>query len=183
MNVTEAIKTRRAYRSLEPINITEDLIRDLAYHASMSPSCNNNQPWHFTFVYGTEALREIHATLPKGNKWMELSSMIVVVFSKPSDDCIVKTRTYNLFDTGMASAFLILRATELGLVAHPVAGYDEEKVKNTLEISPDYQVITLINIGKHSEIIHPYLSAKQTLNEHERPQRKNLEEFIQIINK
>jgi len=29
----------------------------------------------------------------------------------------------------MATAFIILRATELGLVAHPIAGYNEDAVK------------------------------------------------------
>ena len=30
MDVKEAIRTRRAYRSLEPIEVTEELVRDLA---------------------------------------------------------------------------------------------------------------------------------------------------------
>ena len=131
----------------------------------------------FVFTYDKELLLKIHAVLPKGNKWMELSSMIIAVFSKSSDDCIVKTRIYNLFDTGMATAFLILRAIELGLVAHPVAGYDEDKIKQILEIPNEYQVITLINVGKHSEQIHPYLREKQATIEKERPIRKNFSEF------
>lgn len=177
MNVTDAIKTRRAYRSLEPVEITEETIRDLAYHAGLSPSCNNNQPWRFVFVRDPSQLSKIHAILPKHNKWMELASMIIVVFSRPWEDCVVKERIYNQFDTGMATAFLILRATELGLVAHPVAGYNEESVKQTLGIPENYQIITLVNVGRHSDKIHPYLSESLAARERERPERYPFEKF------
>ena len=180
MNVTEAINTRRAYRSLDHTEITEELIKDLAYHADLSASCGNHQPWRFVFVYAKNQLANIHAVLPKGNKWMELSSMIIAVFSRADDDCIVKDRIYHQFDTGMATAFLILRATELGLIAHPVAGFDEAAVKQILRIPENNQVITLINVGKHSDLIHPYLSEKQVATEKERPARYPFERFAYL---
>ncbi|MDH7517474.1 MAG: nitroreductase family protein [Candidatus Thermoplasmatota archaeon] len=46
MNVKEAIVKRRAYRSLEPVEISIDLIKDLAECAQLTASCFNNQPWH-----------------------------------------------------------------------------------------------------------------------------------------
>ena len=106
--------------------------------------------------------------------------MIIAVFSRQGDDCVVKDRVYNLFDAGMSTAFLILRATELGLVAHPVAGYDQEGVKQLLNIPQEYQVITLINVGKHSAVISPLLSEKQIATEKERPPRKSFEEYAYI---
>jgi nitroreductase len=180
VSVSDTIKERRAYRSLDQVSINDNLIRDLAYHASLSASCNNNEPWHFVFVYDKELLVKMYPLFPRGNKWMEQSSMIIAVFSRPGEDCQVKNRVYNLFDTGMATAFLILRATELGLVAHPVAGYDEEGVKTLLRIPQEYQVITLINIGKHSDKINPYLTDKQIRSESERPPRKKFDEFAYL---
>jgi hypothetical protein len=103
--------------------------------------------------------------------------MIVAVFSKREDDCIIKEREYHLFDTGMASAFLILRATELGLVAHPIAGYSPKKTREVLGIPQEYQVITLINIGKRSAEISPVLSLDQVESEKIRPERSSLGEF------
>ena len=180
MNVTDAIKARRAYRSLDPVEITDELIRDLATHAGLSASCNNNQPWHFAFIRDGEMLAKIHPLLPAGNRWMQQSSMIVAVFSRPGNDCIVKDRVYYLFDTGMATAFLILRATELGLVAHPVAGYDEPAIKQLLGIPPEYQLITLINVGKHSNTVSSLLSEKQVASERQRPPRKAFDEYAYI---
>jgi len=59
MDVTKAIEERRGYRSLEAIEVTLDLIKDLAYHASLAPSCNNSQPWHYVFVYEHETLLKV----------------------------------------------------------------------------------------------------------------------------
>lgn len=177
LSVKQAIEARRAYRSLQPVEITEELIRDLAESARLSASCFNNQPWRFVFVHDPEVLKKLHGALSRGNKWVQAASMIIAVFSREDLDCRIRGRKYYLFDTGMATAFIILRATELGLVAHPIAGYDEEAVKEILGIPEDMQVITLVNVGKHSDTIGPLLSEKQAETEKERPERLPLEEF------
>jgi nitroreductase len=180
MNVKQAILVRRAYRSLDSVEISHDLIRDLAESAQLAPSCNNNQPWRYVFVYDSEMLKKLHATFDKGNEWMRASSMVIAVVSNRQYDCIIKDRLYYNFDMGISVGFLILRATELGLVAHPVAGYNEESVKEALGIPKDMSVITLINIGKHSNTINPVLSEKQVKNEKQRPERKTLEQFVYL---
>jgi len=178
MDVTRAIKERRAFRSLDPAEITEDLIKDLASHAQLAPSCNNNQPWRFVFVYDPGKLQEMRAALSQGNEWIHAASMIIAVFCRKEDDCLIRDREYYLFDTGMATAFLILRAWELGLVAHPIAGFSPKKTREILSIPEEYQVITLVNVGKHSATISPVLSPKQVEWEKARPERLPLERFV-----
>ncbi|MFX1391681.1 MAG: nitroreductase family protein, partial [Promethearchaeota archaeon] len=182
MDVKETIKKRRAYRSLDPVPIKDDLIKDLAEIVKITPSCANQQPWRFIFVKDKEYLNKLFKVLSDGNKWVENASMIVAVFSKPENDCILKERLYYLFDTGMATAFLILRATELGLIAHPIAGFKEDQAKEILQIPKEMRLITLVIIGKHSKEINPVLSDAMKLGEKQRPPRKNLEEFIFIDN-
>jgi nitroreductase len=177
MDVEKAINTRRAYRSLEPVEITEELIDDLAHHAQLSPSCFNNQPWRFVFVYDQEMLKKMHDALSKGNIWAHAGSMIIAVFGKQDDDCVIGPRIYYLFGIGMAAGFLMLRATELGLVAHPIAGYNEDKVKDILNIPDEMRVITLVIVGKKSDSISEVLSEKQKEQETNRPPRKQLNEF------
>ena len=91
---------------------------------------------------------------------------------------MIEERMYYHFDTGMATAFLILRATELGLVAHPIAGYNPKKVRDVLGIPQDLEVITLVNLGKHATTINPVLSEKQVQSEKTRPERFPLETFV-----
>jgi len=180
MEVREAIQKRRAYRSLAPVVITEDLIRDLAGCAQLSASCFNNQPWRFVFVYDPDMLKKMHEALSQGNEWACSASMIIAVLSKKEFDCVIKERVYHQFDTGMATAFLILRATELGLIAHPIAGYSPKKTREVLGIPEDLEVITLVIIGKHAVAIKPILSEKQVKDEKTRPGRFTLEKFVHL---
>lgn len=181
INVREAIEKRRAYRSLEKVEITEDMIRDLSECAALAPSCFNNQPWRFVFVKSEEMLNKVFETLPQGNAWAKEASMIIAVYSQKDFDCVLDDRIYYLFDTGMAVAFMILRATELGLVAHPIAGYDPIKVKEILEIPENADLITLIIVGKKADKISDVLSEKQRAWEEKRPERKSFEEFCKIV--
>ena len=180
MDVIEAISKRRAYRSLDQINISVEIINDLAGCVRLSASCFNNQPWRYIFVYDPEILKKMHSALSQGNVWAQDASMIIAVFSKPEFDCVIEDRKYYLFDTGMATAALILRTTELGLVAHPIAGFDPKKTKEVLGIPDEMEVITLVIVGRHSETISRILSDKQVEAEKNRPERLALEKFVYI---
>lgn len=178
MDVRQAIRERRAYRSLEPVEIDEQLVDDLAQSARLFCSCFNNQPWRYVFVYDSDVLMKMHEALSSGNEWARAASMIIAVFSKPDLDCMIKDREYYFFDTGMATAAIILRATELGLVAHPIAGFSPKKTRQILSIPEEMEVITLVIVGKHSKEISPVLSEKQVAAEKERPPRLSLSEFV-----
>ncbi|MBN2324517.1 MAG: nitroreductase family protein [Spirochaetes bacterium] len=177
MDLTRLIQGRRAYRSLKPVSIDEKTVSALAESARLSPSCFNNQPWRYVFVYDKKKLEMMFEALAKGNRWAYNASLIVAVVSNPEFDCRIKSRDYYLFDTGMATAFMILRATDLGFVAHPIAGFDEQKVKEILGVPEDRTVITLVIVGRHSETIGPDLSEKQIEWEKKRPERLPLEKF------
>ena len=176
----ETIENRRAYRSLGPAQIDEALVRDLATAASLSASCNNKQPWRFVFAFDKEVLDRLKGTMNKGNEWTQAASLIIAVASRRDLDCLIKEREYYLFDTGMATAFLILRATELGLVAHPIAGFDEDKAKETLGIPAVWRLITLVNVGKHLLPLNALLSEKQAEIEKARPERLPLSEIMRM---
>ncbi len=177
MDVSQAIRERRAYRSLAPLDVTESLILDLAESARFSPSCSNLQPWRFVFVSDPDVLREMHGALSEGNRWARSASLIIAVFSRENDDCVIRDRIYYQFDTGISVGFLILRATELGLVAHPIAGFSPKKTREILGIPDDFKVITLIIVGRHAETISPVMSEKQVTSENARPPRKELSEI------
>jgi nitroreductase len=180
MDVKDAIEKRRAYRSLKPVKITDDLLKKLAYSAQIAASCFNNQPWQYVFVYDPMVLEKMHIVLSQGNEWAKKASMIIVVLGKQEDDCVIHDRIYYRFDIGMATAHMILRATELGLVAHPIAGYSPRKTREILGIPDDIDVIALVIVGKLSDSIDPMLSEKQKASEKERPERKPIDEFVYI---
>ena len=180
VDVTEALRKRRAYRSLAPVEITEDLIQKLAESVRMAPSCSNSQPWRFVFVYEPSLLIEMQGALSSGNRWAHKASLIIAVFSKAEDDCQIRDRRYHQFDTGIGVGFLLLRATELGLVAHPIAGFSPKKTRAILGIPEEYEVITLIIVGSHADALDPGLSEDQRAKEIRRPVRKRWEEFVYL---
>ena len=180
MDVKEAIEKRRAYRSLEPVEVTDGMIKELATAAQLTASCFNNQPWRFVFVRSKEQLLKMREALNKGNAWAFEDSMMIAVFGKKDKDCIIKEREYWLFDIGMAVSAMLLRATELGLVAHPIAGYSPEKAGEILGIPKDNMIITLINVGKQSDKVNPVLNEKQAEQERARPQRRKLTEIYSV---
>ncbi len=180
MTVKEAIEKRRAYRALATIEISDDLIKDLVHYASLAPSCRNKQPWRYIFIKSQEKLQEIFSALPEGNNWALRASLIIAVYSKKDYDCVLDEREYYLFDTGMATAFLILRATELGLVAHPIAGYNPQKAKGILGLEEE-KLIALIIVGKHSTDYSILTNDWQKEQEHKRPQRMDFDQIAKII--
>lgn len=173
----EIIQKRRAYRALIPVEITGDDIARMAGSARLFCSCFNNQPWRYVFVTDPEILTRLFSTLSGGNQWAEKASMIIAVASQPELDCIIKKRQYYQFDTGMATAALILKATEMGLVAHPIAGFDPHKAAEHLNIPGDMEIITLVIVGKQGTDTKD-LNDRQIASERERPPRLPLEKIM-----
>ena len=181
MNFNELLEKRRAYRSLESIEITESIVNDLYEALKLSASCFNNQPWRYVFVFEKDQLNKTYSALSEGNAWAKKSSMIIAVLSHRDLDCKMPDgRDYYKFDTGMASAILILKATELGLVAHPIAGYNPDKVKEVLDIPEPFEVLTLIIVGKKSQEEGELLSDYQKEVEKKRPERKQKSEVVYL---
>lgn len=178
MEFREVIEKRRALRALKKVDITEDMILKLGRAAALAPSCFNNQPWRFIFVTEDRKLTELYEGLSKGNEWLQAASAVVAVFTKKDMDCNVKGREYYLFDTGMATAFMMLAATDIGLVFHPIAGYKEDTLKTLLNIPEDMTLITIAALGKASEEIGDLLTEKQALAEVHRPERLPLAKIL-----
>src|SRR5690554_4803201 len=143
MELQEVIEKRRAYRSLLPAEINEETIELLSRTAQLAPSCFNKQPWRYVFVKDKQKLKELFSALSEGNRWAKKASMIIAVFSHRDLDCKIKKRIYYLLGTGMSIAVLQLKASEMGLVANPVVGYDEDKAIEIHNILAMMQIITM----------------------------------------
>lgn len=177
MEVKGAIQKRRALRALSPIEITEEIIEELGKSIQLAPSCANKQPWRYVFVYDKVILNELHESLSGGNYWAKKASMIIAVTGKKENDCVIGDREYYMFDIGMSTGFFLLRATEMGLVAHPMAGFNPNKAKKILNIPEEVNLITLIAVSKQAKNTDG-LSENHAISEKNRPSRISLEEII-----
>ncbi|MGD0057584.1 MAG: nitroreductase family protein [Methanomassiliicoccales archaeon] len=172
MQVAEAIMARRARRTLDTRPISNDIVKELVETMRLSASCNNNQPWRVVIARDNDSLTKVKSALSKGNVWATRSPLILVVAAKPDDDCrLSDNRDYYLFSTGLAVGQMLLRATELGIIAHPIAGFNPVEAKRLLEIPTEYIVITFVICG-YLGMDSSLLSEKQLEIEKKRPDRK-----------
>lgn len=180
MDVKDAIEKRRSYRALGPVEITDGTIRELAAAAQLTASCFNNQPWKLVFARSTASLAKVHGCLMKNNDWVKSGSALIAAFAKKENDCVLKEREYYLFDLGMAVSAIQLRATELGLVAHPIAGFDSEKARLVLGIPEGNLVITLIVLGKKTGDMSALTASQAAQETGPRPPRLPLENIFSV---
>jgi len=160
-----AIETRRARRAITDQPIDRETLDVLSRAAHLAPSCANNQPWRFVIVEDEAALDRVKEYLTGGNYWAKVSPVIIAVASRADFDCrIPDGREYHLFGCGLASMNLMLQATELGLIAHPIAGFKSKPIKEILNIPEDFTLIALIVLG-HPTDDHAVLSEKHRVEE------------------
>ncbi len=147
VSLLSALRERRSSRALSDDPVEDDLIVELIEAARWAPSSGNLQPWRFLIVRKPERLKLLHEALARGNAWMKKAPILVVVCANPTDDHIRDEKPYYLFDCGLAVENLILRATSLGLVAHPTIGWDEGIVKRNLDIPDPVRVVTIVAVA------------------------------------
>ncbi len=179
MELTEVIEKRAAHRALEPVEITDEFIKEIAYQASRAPSCANKQPWRFAFVKDKIVLTSLHEALSGGNYWAKEASMLIAVHSNLEYGCLIGSREYYLFGTGLATAQLMLSIVDRGLVAHAMAGFNEDLAKKVLHIPEENKLITLIAVGKKSDNLSKLGEKHQEL-ETKRSVRRPFEEYAKI---
>jgi nitroreductase len=145
--VNPFIQARRAKRALSSRLVPRELVDRLVEAAHLAPSCFNNQPWRLVVAAG-ETLARVKEALSSGNYWAKPTPVIIAVTSHRDLDCkLSDNRDYFLFGCGMAVGNLMIQATQLGLIAHPIAGYSPQRVKEALGIPADYVLITLVVVG------------------------------------
>ncbi|HDS29058.1 MAG TPA: nitroreductase [Candidatus Acetothermia bacterium] len=146
------IDARRAYRAISDQPIERKVLETLAKAAHWAPSCANNQPWRLVIVDEPEPLSVVKDAFTGGNYWAKQSPAIVLFASHIDLDCTVPDgREYFLFGCGMAAMNLMLQATEMGLIAHPIAGYRSSPIKEALGIPQDHTLIALVVLGYPSK--------------------------------
>ena len=146
--INNILNDRKAARVFSPVKLSDKIQNHLMEAAQLSASCFNKQPWRFLFLNEETALEKGRKALSKGNSWAEDAPLLVIGFSKPDMDCqLPDGRNYYLFDLGMAVQNILLQATELNLVARPMAGFSPDLLKQTFDIPQEFEILVMIAIG------------------------------------
>jgi len=145
--------------------------------ARWAPSSFNNQPWRFIYAKrNTGHWDRLFNLLVDANKlWAKNAALLIVVISRKNFEYNEKPARTHQFDAGSAWENLALEASSRGIVAHGMQGFDYEKARMDLEIPDDFEVMSMIAIGKKGpkENLPPEFQDKEKLSE-----RKPLKDII-----
>lgn len=177
-DIIKEIQDRRARRALAGKELTREMIERVFTAATLAPSCSNKQPWRFLLCDQEPALSKAREALLGGNYWAKKAPLLVVVTTRDELDCqLSDDRNYAQFDTGMAVMGLLMQATREGLYAHPMAGFEPEKLRDAFGIEPETRVITMIAVGYPGDASH--LNEKHTESETSERDRLPLTDVLQ----
>ncbi len=114
-----------------------------------APSANNVQPWRFTVGSRGDAIfAKIVENLKSWNAaWAPKASAIIVV-SGVVKNAAGEPNAWSTFDSGIASAHMLVQIHELGLHGHVVAGIEFEELAKSLGHGDHLKGLVGIVVGK-----------------------------------
>lgn len=153
VKINDLIARRWSARAFDPNREVEGWkLVSLFEAARWAPSCGGDEPWRFILWNRFHSLNDFQRafeTLDEGNKkWVKNAPVLVGVFAyKKWRGNKNELNRWAPFDTGAAAMSLYLQAFDLGLYAHPMAGFDSERLRKEFEVPEDYEPMALIAIG------------------------------------
>lgn len=149
-DILEIIKNRRSRRAYSTAPIEPEKIKSLFEAARWAPSSVNEQPW--TYIYATKDQSElwdkIFSSLNDGNKsWAKDAPLLLVSLVRKTHLQNERLNNSAKYDLGAANAFLSLQATHLGLNVHQMGGFNQQVLRENLNIPETYEVGVIMAIG------------------------------------
>jgi nitroreductase len=145
------IQNRRSHVAFSPLTIEQIKLDILFEAARWAPSSMNIQPWRFIYALHDEpAFGSILDALMDGNKrWAKDAGLLVLTLAQVEYNRkgTHYQNRYAWHDVGAANALLMIQADKLGLVSHPMGGFDPEQIRKSFLILKDFDPVTIIALG------------------------------------
>jgi nitroreductase len=160
MELFEAIKTRRSVRTYQDKPVEDEKLQAVLDAVRLAPSWANMQCWRMVVVKDRSTREKIGDLSyvesyfsPKGyksnpsKKALAAAPVVIVFCADPAQSGVLWDQNYYLVDAGIAAQNLMLAARSLGLGTVFVGVYDEEKIKELLNIPALIRIIGLLPLG------------------------------------
>jgi nitroreductase len=141
MNVSEAIRTKRAVRNFSDKPIPEESIQKILNAGRRSQSSKNTQPWHFIAITNKTILKELSECGTWATHLAGAGLGVAILTPDPTE------KFQTMFDAGQAAAYMQLAAWELGIGSCPASIYESEKARAILGFPQDLHLRIALSFG------------------------------------
>jgi len=154
MNLIDALAGRRSIRSYKEEQVSRDFILDLIKAAETAPSAGNLRARKYIVVTNTQ-MRKALAVSAYGQSQLETAPVLVVVcadVSRSSKRYGDRGSLYSIQDAAAATMCLLLVAYDLGLGACWNGAFDDQIVRDALNLAKDVLPVAILSIGWPAEV-------------------------------
>jgi len=150
VDLYETIRRRRSVRKYKNDPVPEEAITRCLDAARLAPSWRNGQPWRFIVVRNRETIQQLMRTGSMGgaaNLWMKDAPLVLVACAEPRISGDKGDQPYYLVDVAIALEHLVLAATAEGLGTCWIGGFNEDRVRQALDIPDHIRVVAMTPLG------------------------------------
>ena len=141
MNVSEAIRLKRAVRKFQDKPLSSNVIRAILNAGRRSQSSKNTQTWRFIAIQDKKILK----SLSQCGEWAGhiAGAALCVAILTPDPN----SKFQIMFDAGQAAAFMQLAAWELGVGSCPASLYEFYKTRAILNFPAEWHLRIALSFG------------------------------------
>ncbi|MBE3586146.1 MULTISPECIES: nitroreductase family protein [Desulfofundulus] len=170
--ILSLVRGRYSVRHYRPDPLPEALLDQLLEAARWAPSAGNLQPWFF-YVVTRQEKKEALARAALNQRFITQVPVVIVVCAEPERSARVYgergRKLYCIQDTAAAIQNILLTASALGLGTCWVGAFNEDQVRECLEIPPQFRPVAIIPVGYPAD------------DPARRPKRRELEDIVSYI--
>jgi nitroreductase len=141
MNVSEAIRTKRAIRKFQEKPLPEDALYAILNAGRRSQSSKNEQAWQFIAIREKSILKALSKCGTYAGHLAGAALAVAILTPDPEG------KFQFMFDAGQAAAFMQLAAWELGIGSVPASIYEWDKAREILRFPPEWHLRVALSFG------------------------------------
>ena len=141
MNISEAIRTKRAIRKFQEEPLPEDVVKSILNAGRRSQSSKNEQTWQFIAIRDKSILKALSECGTWAGHLAGAALGVAILTPDPEGKFQI------MFDAGQSAAFMQLAAWELGVGSVPASIYEPEKARAILGFPSDWHLRIALSFG------------------------------------
>ena len=141
MNVSDAIRLKRAVRKFTDQPLPEEVILAILNAGRRAQSSKNTQPWHFVAITDKTILKALSECGDYAGHLAGAALGVAILHPDPGEKFQI------MFDIGQAAAYMQLAAWELGVGSCLASIYQPDKARQVLGFPADLHLRIALSFG------------------------------------